>query len=221
MTRKTRLAPEEYYHVYNRGVDKRVIFQDDTDHRYFLTLLYLANTKKPFATGHLSEEYQQHEFFSIDRGETLVDIGAYCLMPNHFHILLKEKEEGGTSLFMQKLGTAYTMYFNRKHERTGALFQGTFKARHVDNDRYLKYLYAYIHLNPIKMVDKGWKAKKIINKSYAKGHLATYEFSSYPEYIGVRRPENNILSSEKFPKYFRYATDFKSMITEWVAFNEV
>ena len=164
MTRKTILAPEEYYHIYNRGVDKRVIFLDTADHQYFLALLYLSNSRKSFIVSNIAKTHPREEFFDVDREDHLVAIGAYCLMPNHFHILIKENVEGGTSLFMQKLSTAYTMYFNAKYERTGALFQGTFKAKHIDNDRYLKYLYAYIHLNPAKMVDDGWKNRKITNK---------------------------------------------------------
>ncbi len=80
------------------------------------------------------------EFLSLPRGNQLVSIGAYCLMSNHLHLLLREEEESGISLFMQKVSTAYTMYFNRKYKRTGSLFAGRFKAQHAGNDNYLKYL---------------------------------------------------------------------------------
>lgn len=219
MTRKITLAPDEYYHVYNRGVDKRIVFMDVIDHQYFLALLYLSNSKKAFEVSNLSRDRTLKELFEVDTEDQLVAIGAYCLMPNHFHILLKEKVDGGTSLFMQKLGTAYTMYFNAKYERTGALFEGRFKASHVDNDRYLKYLYAYIHLNPVKIVDEGWGNRKLLNKKKSQEHLAEYPFSSYLDYTGLSRPENVILSKEYFPKYFATATDFKRMIAEWLAFD--
>ena len=83
----------------------------------------------------------------IDRGETLVDIGIYCLVPNHFHLLIKEKTENGISEFVKKVATGYSMYFNKKYERTGSLFEGPFKAKRIDTDEYLKYIFSYIHLN--------------------------------------------------------------------------
>jgi putative transposase len=125
-----------------------------------------------------------------DRGKNLVDIGAYCLMPNHFHLLLKEKTENGISLFMQKLMTAYTMYFNKKNGRNGALFQGTFKAEHLANDNYLKYMYSYIHLNPIKLIDPTWRENGIKNQSKTEKFLEQYKHSSYSEYINIDRKES-------------------------------
>jgi len=99
-----------------------------------------------------------YDLKKINRGEQLVNIVTYCLMSNHFHLLIYEKTEGGISKFMQKVTTAYTMYFNKSKQRTGALFQGKFKAKHASiNDNYLKYLVAYIHLNPIKLIDAQWK----------------------------------------------------------------
>jgi putative transposase len=219
MTRKITFAPEEYYHIYNRGVDKRVIFLDEHDHRYFLALLYLSNSTQPFAVADLLKSHTVKDLFYVDREEALVSIGAYCLMPNHFHILLQERVEGGVSQFMHKLATAYTMYFNAKYDRTGALFQGPFQASHAGNDRYLKYLYAYIHLNPMKIVDTGWDDRKITDKKKAVEHLSAYAFSSYFDYTGVKRPENAIVSPEHFPKYFKDKTDFRSMIAEWTAFD--
>jgi putative transposase len=217
--RKVLFAPEEFYHVYNRGTDKRIIFHDFGDHKYFLDLLYLSNSTNPFIVREILETRTREELFIVDRGNLLVSIGAYCLMPNHFHILLQEKAEKGVSQFMHKLCTAYAMYFNTKYKRNGSLFQGPFQARHVDNDRYLKYLYAYIHLNPVKMVDGGWGDRKLVDKKKSQEHLAGYPFSSYLDYTDSPRPENTILSKEEFPKYFSTATDFKKMIAEWLAFD--
>src|SRR3989344_4623952 len=116
----------EYYHLYNRCNSKlNINFRNVID-----------VTK---------------EVLVFERRETLVDIGAFCLMPNHFHLLLREKEDGNISLFMKKLLTAYVMYFNKKYERTGSLFEGKFKSEPVREDNYLKYLFSYIHLNPIKL----------------------------------------------------------------------
>src|SRR3989338_5483185 len=100
-------------------------------------------------------------------------------MPNHFHLLLKEIEMGGISQFMGKLSTAYSMYFNKKYERTGSLFEGRFKSSRIANDNYLHYLFAYIHLNPIKLIEPMWKEKGINDFARAKEFLGRYNYSSY------------------------------------------
>jgi len=188
MTRKIFFVPGEFYHIYNRGTDKRVIFKNTKDYNRFVLLLYLCNSTKPV---NIEAELQKGrtflELMESNRGDELVDIGAYCLMPNHFHILIKEKNEKGISLFMKKLSTAYSMYFNKKYDRSGALFEGRFKAKHISDDAYLKYLFAYIHLNPIKIIDSEWKENGICNKSEAKIYLSKYEYSSYLDYLGKNR----------------------------------
>ena len=160
------------------------------------------------------------EIFNEDRTDTLVDIGAWCLMPNHFHLLIREKTESGISTFMKKLLTSYSMYFNKKYHRTGSLFEGPFKAKHLDYDQYLKYQFTYIHLNPIGIVDSGWKEKRIEDKKKAKTFLDNYKYSSYSDYGGGKRLERNILNKEAFPEYFETVLDFKNMVSEWLNFNE-
>ena len=140
-------------------------------------------------------------------------------MPNHFHILLREKQKGGLSKFLQKLLTGYTMYFNKKYNRKGILFEGPFNGKHLDTDNYLKYQYTYIHLNPIGIVDGGWKEKKIKNKNVVKKFLFSYPYSSFQDYLGVKRDERYILNQKVFPEYFKNFTDFKSMVDEWINFE--
>ena len=152
----------------------------------------------------------------VEIEENLVDIGSYCLMPNHFHILVHERAEGGISKFMQKLSTAYSMYFNTKYERTGVLFEGRFKAQHANTDNYLKYLFAYIHLNPVKLIDSQWKENGIIDRAKAQRYLKTYRFSSYLDYLGKKRPENMILNKDVFPEYFENFSEFRDFIDEWL-----
>src|SRR3989344_578137 len=110
-------APKEWYHCYSRGIDKCIVFKDTTDYQRFVGLLYLANTSTVLHRSNLGH-FNFHELFTISLKEPLVSIGAYTLMPNHFHLLLYEKSAGGISMFMQKLGTAYTMYFNVKNKRS-------------------------------------------------------------------------------------------------------
>lgn len=202
MSRNIDLSIGEYYHLYNRGTDKRGIFLNHKDKDRFLALLYLCNNTGSVHLG----SYQGStltELLNIKRDQTLVDIGAYCLMPNHFHILIKEKTENGTSLFMQKLSTGYTMYFNKKSDRSGSLFEGRFKAKHLDNNECLKYQFSYIHLNPIGIIDSDWKEKNISNKRKAEEFLKKYPYSSYFDYIGIERGEGKILNQTAFPEYFK------------------
>ena len=149
MQRKFKFAPGEYYHIYSRGVDKRNIFLEDLDKDRFIKLIYACNSEKPV----VFKTIQRLPLEEIDRGETIVDTGAYCLMPNHFHFLMREKKESGISAFLEKILTAYSKYFNKKYNRTGRLFESNFKAQHANDDNYLKYLFAYIHLNPVKNIE--------------------------------------------------------------------
>ncbi len=142
-TRNITFSVEEFYHIYNRGVDKRDIFLDDEDRDRFIRLLFVCNSFKPL----IYKDVRGFSFYEFDKGEEMVAIGAYCLMPNHFHILIREIKEGGTVKFMSKLLTSYSSYFNRKYDRTGTLFEGAFKASHLNRDEYLKYIFSYIHLN--------------------------------------------------------------------------
>src|SRR3989344_231390 len=222
MSRKISFAPGEYYHLYNRGFDKRQTFLDRRDHIRFLVSLYFANSRQPFyPSDWLGENIEDvFKFVSINFSNRLIDIGAYCLMPNHFHLLVREKEDGGISRAIHKLLTGYTMYFNKKYQRTGGLFESTFKAQHIDNDHYLHYLLAYIHLNPVKTISHDdWENKIIKNKATAREFLDRYDFSSYHHYIGQSKYHNNLLSIANFPDYFKTVKDFDHFINEWINFD--
>ena len=214
MPRNVIIAPGEYYHIYNRGTEKRVIFSSSKDYERFLCLLFLCNSK------HSVEVRRQGrtlaEAVKIDRGQPLVDVCAYCLMPNHFHLLVREVEKDGISRFMQKLTTGYTMYFNKRHDRTGALFQGKYKAGHANTDSYLRYLVSYIHLNPIKLIDSRWKEVGIKDHRKAENYLADFRYSSYLDYLNQDRVENVVINKMALPKYFDGAGSFKDLVTEWL-----
>ena len=136
----------EYYHVFNRGVDKRIIFNTNEQQHFFfrrLDLLNTTNTSKLIA----NQRSKRKDKEIIAEGEKLVDIVAYCLLPNHFHLLLRQKTDNGISQFMQRLGTSYTKFFNQQEKRSGSLFQGKFKATHLSGEFALPILSAYINLN--------------------------------------------------------------------------
>jgi len=122
MERKFSFSLDEYYHIYNRGTERREIFLDKYDKERFLKLLYILNSEKSFKF----RDVKDIPYQNISRGNQRTAIGAFCLMPNHFHLLLRETEEGGISAFMGKLLTAYSMYFNKKYKRTGGLLKELF-----------------------------------------------------------------------------------------------
>ncbi len=217
MNRNIDFVEGEYYHIYNRGVEKREIFNSDTDRDRFIRLLYLSNGQKAFVYRNLKAK----KFSEIDRDTPLVAIGAYCLMPNHFHLLIKEITPNGISLFMEKFSTSYAKYFNTTHDRVGPLFQGRFKAKHVNIDEYLKYLIAYIHLNPIKLIQPDWKEIGIVKKSEAEEYLKQYRYSSYLDYLELPREEKDILTLDEFPRYYDGPIDFKQSISDWLKFNDI
>ena len=208
----------EFYHAYNRGTDKRVIFQDTADYRRFVELLFLSNSV--FAVDIRYVRKFNDSIYDFDRGDPLVYIGAYCLMPNHFHILLTPVVEGGVQIFMQKLSTGYSMYFNKRYERKGALFESRFKARHANSDEYLKYLFSYIHLNPVKLIQPDWKESGIRDIERVKQYLDTYEFSSLKDYFG-HRIQSDIIESTKFPEYFSSKQQVDAELLNWLAYAEL
>lgn len=213
--RKTNLVQGEYYHIYNRGNSKQKIFNDKEDYLRFISLLYISNTNESFNLYDLARD-PNFNLYDIERNNLLVNMGAFCLMPNHFHILITEITESGISKFMQKLGTAYSMYYNKKYERTGGLFESKFKTQHADTDRHLKYLFSYIHLNPIKLIQKDWKEKGIKNEKEAMDYLNKYPYSSYLDFFGEKRVQNKILNIKAFPEYFPNKNLFTEEIFEWL-----
>ncbi len=210
--RKVSFASGEFYHIYNRGNSKQVIFHDKQDYHRFLALLYAVNSKQ-----NIIFRLVANNMYKFDRGDRLVSISMYCLMPNHFHLFLIEVEGGSISKFMQKLTTAYSMYYNKKYARTGGLFEGKFKSEHGSSDTYTKYLFSYIHLNPVKMIDKNWKVDGIKNKQKTLEFLKKYQYSSYLEYLGIERIENSILNREDSLNYFQDKEEFEREIFEWLS----
>lgn len=189
--RKVRFANGEFYHIYNRGTDKRPIFLDQADFERFLLSMKEFNTKKPI--GSLFENSFRDKTKLGSPTAKLVDIVCYCLNPNHYHLMIGQRIENGVSEFMKRLSGGYTQYFNIKYKRSGVLFQGKFKALHIDSNEYLLHLSAYINLNnkvhrlENKAIKSSWEeynngkngmcAKKIILKQFNKSS----EYKSFAE----------------------------------------
>lgn len=224
--RKIALVEGEYYHLYSRGNSKQKIFLDDNDYNHFIKCLFVCNTTKKFK---FSRNIKMNPF-DFDRENTLVSIGAWVLMPNHFHIymiappqskfVLKDNQNR-ISEFMRKVLTAYSLYFNKKYNRTGGLFEGRFKSVHISTNNQAKYLFSYIHLNPIKIIQKDWKEEGINDTKEALKFLDSYKWSSYYDYNNItKRSENLILKKDDFPAYFIDLKDFNKEILTWLTYNE-
>ena len=173
--RKTEFADDEYYHIFNRGVDKRKIFSDKYDLQRFFQSMKEFNTVEPigsiYENSFNKDKDKNHQLGSS--ASKLVEFVCYCLNPNHYHFILKQVSERGIEKFMQKLGAGYTSYFNIKNKRTGVLFQGSFKSVHIDSNEQLLYASSYVNLN-FKVHQLGARSAKLWK-------------SSWGEYVG----ENN------------------------------
>ncbi|MCE9541032.1 transposase [Candidatus Kaiserbacteria bacterium] len=197
-------AEGEWYHCYNRGIDKRIVFCDERDYIRFLELLYLANSDGTLDLRAIRRSVIA-ETLSIPRQTLLVDIGAFCLMPNHFHLLIYEHTEGGITKFMRKLGTAYTMYFNIRQKRTGNLFNKPFRSRHIDSDRYLNYGAQYLYCNPAELMEPGWKDGDVTDEESLFEYVERYPYSSLGAFSSPDHSLRNILG----PSIFKTAEYFE------------
>lgn len=215
MQRKDPFITGEYYHIYNRGIDKRIIYKSQGDYERFMMLLYLANSNDSFRLDEIIN--RQHKKFNevmvLDKGEPLVSIGSWCLMTNHFHILVRQEVDGGITKFMKKLGVGYSMFFNIKYQRTGSLFGGLFKSKLIDGDDvYLKHLFAYVNLNPLDIKFPDWESKIKSSSAGMQNFLEEYRYSSYLDLIETDRVEKSILCQKDFPEYFKETDSFKEFI---------
>jgi len=170
--RKTPFINSEFYHIYNRGVDKRIIFSDEDDIARFIQSMHEFNSIEPIGSIYEKTFVNNKLGGKASKSKKLVNFIAYCLNPNHYHFILEQVEEDGISKFMQRIGTGYAMYFNEKYDRGGALFQGKFKSVHIDSNEYLLHLSAYVNLND-RVHQLGGKASKLVGSE-----------SSWGEYVG-------------------------------------
>ena len=228
--RKVSLVDGEFFHLYNRGNTKQQIFLDKEDYSRFVKLLYLCNSE--YRTNFREDIVKKHiNAFDFKRGRLLIKIGAWVLMPNYFHLYVfipsspKQgfglEETSNITKFMHRLCTSYSKYFNKKYNRTGKLFEDKFKAVHIKNENQAKYLFSYIHINPVKLIQKNWKEWGIRNKGQVIDFLNNYKWSSFQDFQGIIRDENKIIDPGSFPlSYFSTRKSFKKEIFEWLSIDD-
>jgi putative transposase len=203
--RKEALVEHNYYHIYNRGVDKRSIFINDSDYWRFILSIILLNEKqdglmirwRDFRKGNRSGSLSEFLTLNVRKREPIVEINAYSLMSNHFHFLLKQTSEKGIEKFMQKLGNSYTKYFNEKYKRNGSLFQGTFKSSHIKSGGQLLRMSVYVNCN-----------SEIHNVSPAE----KYKWCGFSEYIGTANRQ--LCAKKDIISHFKNKADYKNYAEE-------
>lgn len=212
----------QIYHIYNRSVEGIKIFLDDTDYFRFVHNLFEFNDTEPALNFYYKLPNHQSYEVSLRNIKTdrkprkiLLEIIAFCLMPNHFHLLIKQKRENGITDFMRKLGTGYTNYFNKKYQRRGVLFQGAFKAVLVNQESHFIHLPFYIHLNPLDLIAPEWREREIKDIKMVMDFLGKYRWSSYLDYIG----KNNfpsITQRNMLLEYYQGPENYKKSTREWL-----
>lgn len=194
-------AENNYYHIFNRGYEKRKIFEDKSDYKIFCYYLFIY--LNPLET--VLKLYP--DLPPRLQGKNLsneLNLLCYCLMPNHFHLLLEQKTKNGISKFMKQLINAYTYYFNSKYKKSGALLQGRFKAVRILTDELLLHISRYIHLNP--------KIAGLVQ------NLNNYEWSSYNSYIN--RSDDNLSKSGFILNYFSDAKSYEKFVADQFAYGK-
>lgn len=210
-TRKFTFATDHYYHLYNRGVEKRPVFTNKREYKRALeTLNYyrFSNASPKFSKFLVQPPERKSEFlarFAFQENK-LVEIVSFCLMPNHFHFLVKQLKDRGIAAFVSNFTNSYTKYFNTKHERNGPLFTGVFKAVLVETDRQLLHLSRYIHLNPVTSF--------IIREEY----LDSYAWSSLGEYLGTAK--NTIVDTKELLSNFSSRDKYRTFIYDQVQYAQ-
>lgn len=233
----------EIYHIYNRGVDKRDIFLQDIDYIRFVHDLFVLNDVEPVVPSNVRLAVRtpfnadaillekclekclelrtpniQDSAGKVRRHkprERLVDIFAFSSMPNHFHLMLRQRKEKGITKFMNKLGVGYVMYFNKKYDRSGALFEGRFKSVHVTREEYLEYLLYYIHFNCLDLIEPGWREGMIKDYSRAMKFLEQYRWSSHLDYAG-KKNFPSVTQRDFMEKVIGKKGDYRATVQQWL-----
>lgn len=188
--RKTVFIENNIYHLCNRGVEKRKIFLQEKDYFRFIHDLYEFNDEAPadnlyYKTPAL-QSYEARPHKHRNKRELLVELLAFTLMPNHYHLLVRQIHENGIMRFLHKLGGGYATYFNQKYRRTGSLFEGRFKSVLVERQAHFIHLPFYIHANPLDLKFPTWRQRELAKPQDAMKFLENYRWSSFPDYIGKR-----------------------------------
>jgi len=214
--KRPQLVNDQIYHLVTRGIEGRNIFDDVSDYSRAMLDLFDFNDENP--ADQCAENGSR---------EMLIEILAFCLMPNHIHLLVRQIRDGGITKFMRKFGAGYAGYFNKKHNRRGYLFQGRFRAVLIKNDAQLKAVFVYIHTNPASLIDLKWKdfhfqtengsretSQKIIQL------IENYKWSSYADYLETENGSREAIINRDFFNALLNIDERKKLICDWVFYKK-
>ena len=206
----------EIFHVYNRGVEKRKIFLDDSDYVRFIHDLYEFNDAAPAPKlSYYLPKNSEVEPPNLRNRKMIVDIMAFCLMPNHFHLLIKQRVDGGLALFMKKLMNGYTLHFNQKYERSGVLFQGKYKFAPIIKEAHFIHIPYYIHLNPLDLIAPEWREREMHDSKKVDKFLQAYRWSSHLDYSGIKNFPS-VTSRDFLLSAFGSSQNYTAQINNWI-----
>ena len=220
--REIQIMNQEFYHIVKRGVEQRKIFLDGEDYLRCVNSFLVFNDRSPtpWQSRIFWDKYSPRFLTQTDYRpqEPLLEIHAFTLMPNHFHLLVRQLIEGGIQIFMQKLG-GYSQYFNQKYKRKGALFQGRYKIVHIDNEQQLKNVFVYISTNQVAIIEPTWKQWRVRRPSYAFEFLKErYRWSSNWDYFG-RKNFPQVIKREFFLELLGGKKGIEKEIRSWIEFK--
>lgn len=223
--KRPNLIIDEIYHVVLRAVGDTIIFNDENDYYRGIFALYEFNNAKPVDIWHRRIERKKEKIlealegrtFQAPKRELLVDVLAFCFMPNHIHMILKQIRENGITRFMQKVGTGYAVYFNKKYNRRGHLF-GRFRAKHIKDDIQLSNAFAYTHVNPVSLIEPNFKENGIANPEKSIVFLKNYKWHSYPDYIGHKNFPS-VIKKEFFLNEFGGESGCRKNVEAWINYK--
>lgn len=206
------MVNDQIYHIVVRGIDGRNIFNDESDYRRAVHNFFEFNDENP--AGQRAENSSR---------KLLVNILAFCLMPNHIHLLIKQIQDEGITKFMRKFGAGYVGYFNKKNERQGHLFQGRFRAVEIKSDAQLKAVFVYIHTNPASLVDPNWKVFQTENSSPEISEkiiemIENYKWSSYSDYLA--KDNFPSITQRDFLNSMLITSEWRKVVNDWIFFKK-
>ena len=220
MLRKEKFVPGEYYHIYDRTIFNTPVFKDNKNCVRLMQAFLLANSTQSSQAFQFLRDNQkatiENALEITKKGKQLVDVICFAIMPDHYHMLLREKIEGGITSFIHKCNISVAKYINTKTERHGPLFEGLFKSKHVTNNNYLLHLSLYIHLNPLDfLVGKGWREHKIQNWNQIRDKLIYYPYSSLKNFLNKNHEDKIISGAEIITDQFKDVKEYKSFLRDW------
>lgn len=206
----------EIYHILNRGVDKRKIFLDERDYLRFIHDLFEFNDEEPADNVlYYFHKSNRPSVVRTNKRKLIVTIHAFCLMPNHYHLLLSSRRPKSISQFMHKLNKGYSRYFNEKHGRTGTLFEGRYKSIAVRKEAHFIHLPYYIHMNPLDLKMPKWRHGEIENYRRALDFLQRYRWSSHLDYLG-KKNFPSVTQRDFLLDYFGGEKKYEASIKNWL-----